>query len=450
MAMPTDTLPFESALAEQAMQRALENLLNYKKPPSKEDRAAIPLGEAMEIIESLEKALGEGNELGIERVYRSLHKDIEIKCKASGKPNWLTELRSKSIPPRPETEGEKQEEQEEETFKFLEFKDLRSLPKPEWLLYNVLPTKGVSFIYGPPKSGKTFVMVTIAGSVASENINWMDFATKHGHVIYIAAEDIDEVARRFIAWAEVNKISDLPNLHFFPCPLALAKDTPRFMDAIDRRYPDAKIVLFVVDTLAMCSLGVDENTKKDFDAVLGSLETLWRKYNCSVVAVHHSGKNGEMRGTSSMDGIAYSKIEVSAVENRVALKCKEKRRGRAFDDIWFDEQIVQMDTLDEMGFPEVARVLVKSDGTTSSNKAEKLTKLQTAVLQHIYNFGGTKVPRTEVMKACEIDRSHESSFVNAVSILLQKEYLEPPYVEKQRTYYTLTSSAIELLQNVEL
>ena len=437
MAMPEDL----TITVERNFQWALDDLLNNKPPkqPSQEILATIPPGAASQIITSLCEAEKEGGEVGVRKAFVALCKSYD----------WLKDLKNKPIPPRPGTEGEQVQEQEQ-TFKFLEFKDLRSLPKPEWLLYNVLPTKGVSFIYGPPKSGKTFVMVTIAGSVASENINWMDLATKHGHVIYIAAEDIDEVARRFIAWADVNKINDLPNLHFFPCPLALAKDTPRFMDAIDKRYPDAKIVLFVVDTLAMCSLGVDENAKKDFDAVLGSLEALWRKYNCCVVAVHHSGKNGEMRGTSSMDGIAYSKIEISAVENRVAMKCKEKRRGRAFDDIWFDEKIVQMDTLDEMGFPEVARVLVKADGTASSNKNEKLTKLQTAILQHTSNLGGTRVPRTEVMKACEIDRNHEPSFVNAVSILVQKGYLETPHTEKQRTYYTLTLSAIELLQNLEL
>jgi len=389
-----------------------------------------------DIAKALREVRMDGSEDDFWKVY-----DVYAETDHSILNDWRSAIK---VPP-----GE-EESQEEETFQFLEFKDLRSLPKPEWLLYNVLPTKGTSFIYGPPKSGKTFVMVTIAGSVASENINWMDLATKHGHVIYIAAEDIDEVARRFIAWAEVNGVSDLPNLHFFPCPLALARDTPRFIDAIDKRYPDANIVLFVVDTLAMCSLGVDENTKKDFDAVLGSLEVLWRKYNCSVVAVHHSGKNGEMRGTSSMDGIAYSKVEIAAVEDRVVMKCKEKRRGRAFDDIWFDEKIVQMDTLDEMGFPETARVLVKSDGEAPSGKVEKLTKLQTAVLQHTRNLGGNMVPRTEVMKACEIDRNHEPSFVNAVSNLAQKGYLEPPYTEKQRTYYTITSSAIELLQNLDL
>src|SRR5437588_566543 len=102
-------------------------------------------------------------------------------------------------------------------------------------------------------------------------------------------------------------------------PLSLAKDTPRFMAALDKRYPNANIALFVVDTLAMCSLGVDENSKKEFDAVIGSLEMIWRKYNCCVVAMHHAGNNGDMRGTSSMDGVAYSMIEVAEVDDNVRL-----------------------------------------------------------------------------------------------------------------------------------
>src|SRR5947209_4559555 len=38
------------------------------------------------------------------------------------------------------TFAETSEQEEEEEFQFLEFRDLRLLPKPEWLIYDVLPT----------------------------------------------------------------------------------------------------------------------------------------------------------------------------------------------------------------------------------------------------------------------------------------------------------------------
>ncbi len=342
-----------------------------------------------------------------------------------------------------------EQEEQEQYFTFLDFKDLRNLPKPEWLLYEVLPTKGVSFVYGPAGCGKTYVAVSMACSVATETTQWMERATKHGHVIYIAAEDIDEVAQRVIAWADQHHIDDIPNLHFFPCPLKLATDTDKLIASLEHQYGQLDIALIVVDTLAMCSIGVEENSKKEFDAVTGSLEMLWRKYNCCVAAIHHSGRNGEIRGTSSIDGVAYSLIKVAEVDDNIMLKSVKKRRGKHFDDIYLDRKIVEVPgEYDEIGQPVTTCVLVKSDRTAAADPTT-LTKLQKEILQHTSNLGGIEVPRVDVMKACQIDRNHEPSFCNAISVLLQKGLITMR-TEKKRTFYTLTNSAKELLQNVEV
>src|SRR5579863_7385262 len=105
MAMPTDTLPFESALVEQAMQWALEDLLTHYTQPSQEILAMIPQGQALEIINALCEALKEGKEVGVRRAFLTLSKDTEIRKANGAISNWLIELRNKLVPPRTGTGG---------------------------------------------------------------------------------------------------------------------------------------------------------------------------------------------------------------------------------------------------------------------------------------------------------------------------------------------------------
>jgi AAA domain/Bifunctional DNA primase/polymerase, N-terminal len=327
---------------------------------------------------------------------------------------------------------------EESTYlTFLEFKDLRDIPRPQWLLYDVLPSKGIVFLYGPPKDGKTYVAVGMASTVATEDMAWMGRATRHGHVVYIAGEDIDDVALRFRGFADKHSLQDIPNLHIFPCPLALATDTHQLMRSLKHHYGDIDIALIIIDTLAICTLGIDESSKKDFDAVITSVEALWRTYDCCVTAIHHEGKNGEMRGTSNMEAIAMAKIRVQQVDEQVVIKSVLKRRGgKRFDDICLDWETIEFPgENDEAGQVLTTGVLIEShrEGT---QKPDSLSSMQEAVLTHLQSWGGVDVPRADLIKACTADKSQERSFINATSYLQRKGYIGMKK-EKQRTYYSL-------------
>ena len=352
------------------------------------------------------------------------------------------------------------QEQDENSFRCLDFHELMALPDPEWLIYDVLSSKGLHYLFGKPGCCKTFVAISMACSVAMQlpgttdisnkvyapdspdAFHWCGRQTKHegGHVIYIAAEDIDEVAQRALAWARYYHVADIPNLHFFPCPLKLATDTPRFMDALSRQYPDIKIALFVVDTLAMCSLGVDENSKKEFDAILNSLELLWRTYNCSIMAVHHAGKSGGMRGTSSMDGIAYGIINVCEEDDAIVLKSVKKRRGKKFEDIYLERTSVETGSYDEHGHLATTCVITRSNKKAPTD-AEKITEFQQAILDVIVALGGQEIARVDVIKEADIGDSRMRSFNNAIKALNQKDLLTLTTV-KSRTFYTVKEEEI--------
>jgi hypothetical protein len=336
----------------------------------------------------------------------------------------------------------------EDEFQFLEVRDLSKLPKPEWLIYDIFPTKGVNFLYGRKGCGKTYVAISMACSVAMEAssnraqtmlqedaLNWCGRTTRHGHVIYIAGEDIDEVAQRVQAWMKFHNVSDIPNLHFLPSPLRLNTDTPRFIEAVKRHYQDIDIALIVVDTLAVCSMGLEENSKKEFDGVLGALEKLWRDFNACVVAVHHAGKNGEMRGTSSMDGIAYSMIEVSEEDENIKLRSEKKRRGKKFESFYLDRQIIELPGLDEAGRQMNSCVVTLSDRKIESD-AERLTGLQQRIIDVARALGGKRVARADIKREMNISEKQDRGFIKATGSLIKKGLMSEEKVGRN-VFYSL-------------
>lgn len=331
---------------------------------------------------------------------------------------------------------------------FLEFRDLKSLPPTEWLIYGAIPNKGTNFAYGPSGEGKTFVAVGIAASVASDSVPWMGRITRHGHVIYIAAEDVDEVAQRFIAWSIYHHIEDLPRLHIFPAPLQLVEDTPKLIETIEQTYGDIDISLIVVDTLAMCSMEIEENSKKDFDKVIKSLESLWRTFKCSVLAVHHTGRSGDKaRGTSSMDGASYSMMLVKKVSGSIKIHCDKMRRGKAYEDFTLDWVTVELPgRFDEMGKPITTGVLISPPQQTqpAATKADvtKLAKLQEDILRNIVALGNINISRVELVKACDVEESDKKTFIRAVSALVHDGVITMTK-QRQRTSYSLVVNPLD-------
>src|SRR5262245_45814192 len=72
----------------------------------------------------------------------------------------------------------------------IELRHLGELLEPTagmWLVYHVLPMRGIGVLYGEPKSGKTFWILDVAFHIATGK-QWRGLATKQGPVVYAAFE----------------------------------------------------------------------------------------------------------------------------------------------------------------------------------------------------------------------------------------------------------------------
>lgn len=190
-------------------------------------------------------------------------------------------------------------EREKKMFRLLSPEDLTNLPPPQWLLKDRLP-EGQTWVYGEPGSGKTFLALDWACSVAAKGLN----------VIYFVGEGVQGFARRVWAWNEVYR-RDISTFRVVPqAPHLLEKHSVEMLrDTVHHIAPS----LIVIDTFARAAVGGDENSARDVGMAIDVLDSLWREMGVSSLVVHHSTKYaGVERGSSAIRGAADASWEVVA------------------------------------------------------------------------------------------------------------------------------------------
>lgn len=189
-----------------------------------------------------------------------------------------------------------------------------------WLVRGLMVEGGVSVVYGPPKSSKTFVTLDLALSVAHGR-DWYGLRVKRGGVVYVCGEGAAGVRQRMKAWRK-EKDGDAS------APFALVPQSINLFDGedeLDRLIADINGVadpmrtpvrLVVLDTLSRMIGSGDEDKARDINVVVRSAERIQRDTGAHVMIVHHSGKDRDrgMRGSNALLGAVDAAIEVTKDE----------------------------------------------------------------------------------------------------------------------------------------
>lgn len=193
----------------------------------------------------------------------------------------------------------------------LPMKALIDMPPPSWLIHGFIPRGGLCVTYGPPKSAKTFLTLHEALCVAT-GLRFFGDDVQRARVLYIVAEGVRALGQRLGAWCtyyDQDPVETSEWITFIPVPVPLADaDRVRYLRML---VEDLGVGLVIIDTLARCMVGGDENSSRDMTMAVGALEEL-RAVGATVHAVHHTGKNIDqgMRGHSSLLGAVDTAIEV--------------------------------------------------------------------------------------------------------------------------------------------
>lgn len=187
--------------------------------------------------------------------------------------------------------------------------ELAAIPTPVPLIADVLDA-GLTVVYGPPKSCKTFAVLGWAVSVASGK-PWLGHEVEQGPVVYNLSEGVGKLRFRITeAKRELGVVDQKIPLYVVPRSLQLmheaagvTSDVAGLIASIRETLGEQNPRLIVVDTLARSMPGGDENHQKDMNALVAGCTALMHEFGCSVILVHHTGVSGErMRGSSVLPG----------------------------------------------------------------------------------------------------------------------------------------------------
>ena len=187
-------------------------------------------------------------------------------------------------------------------------RELDSIEDLEPLIDQWLYKDSLARIIGASGSGKTFVALDMALTVASKR-QWFGYDTRGGPVVYVVAEGARGVRKRVRAW-EREKNSGLPVDDLYILPRAvqiLDEDYLALVDVVR----DLGAVMVILDTQARVTVGIDENSATDMGRVVAQADRMRADTGASVVLIHHTGHAGtHARGSTAVYGAEQTEIEV--------------------------------------------------------------------------------------------------------------------------------------------
>lgn len=223
--------------------------------------------------------------------------------------------------------GESVERENPLNNRLLKIDEVDNLPAPQYLIEDFIAADTLAVLYGLPGHGKSFVALDWALSMAHGLDVWMTKKVMQGPVLYLVAEGLSGYGIRKRSWRKEHPVYTEGELQWLRDPVNLL-DTAQVKDLIDlcnREQP----MLIVIDTLARCMPGADENAPGPISLAIEALDTIRRETRACVLIVHHSTKEGAggPRGHSALLGAVQSSIRVTLSEGMLSLSVEKQKDG---------------------------------------------------------------------------------------------------------------------------
>lgn len=292
-------------------------------------------------------------------------------------------------------------------FKVLSAGELKGLPPIAWLVKGEIPKLGLTLIYGPTGTGKSFVTLDYAIQIAQGR-----------PVVYVAAEGAAGYAARVLAWEKHHAGQSLGQLFFVGQAVNLLD--PNAVDDFLQAIAPLSPALVIVDTLARCMVGGDENSAQDMGQAVDSADMIMRALNDgrggAVILVHHSTKAGNTeRGSGALKAACEQVIRLDAEDGLLTVTCEKSKDSTPFDPRYLRLLPVVTGRRNDDAEEESSCVVIAADkvimvGMVTGNGRKLLEAL---ALEAFCDTGGRQ---SALIKASGVP---EGSFARTVSSLMR-------------------------------
>ncbi len=313
-------------------------------------------------------------------------------------------------------------------FKLHSLKDVLSLPPPDWLIRGVMPVGSQAVLFGPSGSGKSFIALDLALSVATGR-KWQGLKVKEGPVTYIVAEGGRGMAKRADAWIQHRGLAPIDDMFFVlePVQLRNPEHIKGLLHQINAR--NKKPALIVFDTLARCFVDGEENSAKDVGVLVHHAGILQQATGAAILMLHHTGKaaNNQERGSTALRGAADVMISQTKANDIITLRNIKQKDAEEFRPITLRLDQIKLDmTGGSSGDPVTSCVVVQADAPQDAGEGALAQGPRTA-LDVLSNLNGDGSTAGEWKAAVEAERGKvvaERTFQRWRQRLVQEDLVE--------------------------
>lgn len=256
-----------------------------------------------------------------------------------------------------------------------------AMPPVEFLVDGLITDTGFTMMYGAPGTGKSFIAIDVALSVA-HGIEWQGQEVKPGPVLYIAGEGIGGFAKRWKAWENHHGVKDEPDLYLLPTAVNFREeeDIARLVATIEDI--GQRFSLVIVDTVARAIAGAEENSSTDMGLFVAACDEIKALTGGALLAVHHAGKDSSRgaRGSTALLGAVDTSLMVGKSEEIVTLRTEKMKDAEPMDDINLKMLVVPA------SISETSVVLERTDEKPKKKKAWRPTGAIKRALQVFENL----------------------------------------------------------------
>lgn len=255
----------------------------------------------------------------------------------------------------------------EEPYRFVSLEDIyEQTTEVEWLVENYIPKRSIGMLYGPSSVGKTHVVLGMAAKITTGG-SWCENDVEQGLVLFMAGEGHTGFKRRLLAIEEWHELSiDRNNLRFSERAISIDSDEgiKEIIGAIEAL--DRAPSLIIIDTLSRHLMSSSENDNAEMARVINRLEVVKKRFDCSIMIIHHTGKNeksGPRGATSLFANIDFMFSLLPCIMQPKVLELECEKQKDASDKIMQSFQIIPVvfEELDSKGQPIVGACATPSE-----------------------------------------------------------------------------------------